>query len=377
MTGKVEFSKVSKSFGAVKALVEFDLSIEEGELVTLLGPSGCGKSTALRVAAGFETPDSGDVSIGGASILAQSANKRGIGMVFQNYSLFPHLTVTQNLEFGMRVRNIAREKRSARVGELLELVRLSGLSDRYPHQISGGQQQRVALARALAVEPRVLLLDEPLSALDATVRIEVREEIRRIQRASGIATIFVTHDQEEALAISDRICVMSNGKIEQVGAPDVVYRSPSTEFVARFVGKVNDIEVEVLSSTKARLRGHKHEIEIVSAGMGGGAGGAAGGGAAGGGAGGGSAVVGGVARLLIRPEDVQIVRPDSARANVRCTVKTIHFGGATTTADVEIDGTTHLVRIADSTRNMQFRVGDAVHIAFDTERALLTRGGAA
>ncbi|MFM7338312.1 MAG: ABC transporter ATP-binding protein [Actinomycetota bacterium] len=367
MTGKVEFSKVSKSFGAVKALVEFDLSIEEGELVTLLGPSGCGKSTALRVAAGFETPDSGDVSIGGASILAQSANKRGIGMVFQNYSLFPHLTVTQNLEFGMRVRNIAREKRSARVGELLELVRLSGLSDRYPHQISGGQQQRVALARALAVEPRVLLLDEPLSALDATVRIEVREEIRRIQRASGIATIFVTHDQEEALAISDRICVMSNGKIEQVGAPDVVYRSPSTEFVARFVGKVNDIEVEVLSSTKARLRGHKHEIEIASAGKGGGAGGAAGG----------SAVVGGVARLLIRPEDVQIVRPDSARANVRGTVKTIHFGGATTTADVEIDGTTHLVRIADSTRNMQFRVGDAVHVAFDTERALLTRGGAA
>ncbi|MFM9121957.1 MAG: ABC transporter ATP-binding protein [Actinomycetota bacterium] len=359
MTGKVEFSKVSKSFGAVKALVEFDLSIEEGELVTLLGPSGCGKSTALRVAAGFETPDSGDVSIGGASILAQSANKRGIGMVFQNYSLFPHLTVTQNLEFGMRVRNIAREKRSARVGELLELVRLSGLSDRYPHQISGGQQQRVALARALAVEPRVLLLDEPLSALDATVRIEVREEIRRIQRASGIATIFVTHDQEEALAISDRICVMSNGKIEQVGAPDVVYRSPSTEFVARFVGKVNDIEVEVLSSTKARLRGHKHEIEIASAGKGGGA------------------VVGGVARLLIRPEDVQIVRPDSARATVRGTVKTIHFGGATTTADVEIDGTTHLVRIADSTRNMQFRVGDAVHVAFDTERALLTRGGAA
>ncbi|MFM7819936.1 MAG: ABC transporter ATP-binding protein [Actinomycetota bacterium] len=363
MTGKVEFSKVSKSFGAVKALVEFDLSIEEGELVTLLGPSGCGKSTALRVAAGFETPDSGDVSIGGASILAQSANKRGIGMVFQNYSLFPHLTVTQNLEFGMRVRNIAREKRSARVGELLELVRLSGLSDRYPHQISGGQQQRVALARALAVEPRVLLLDEPLSALDATVRIEVREEIRRIQRASGIATIFVTHDQEEALAISDRICVMSNGKIEQVGAPDVVYRSPSTEFVARFVGKVNDIEVEVLSSTKARLRGHKHEIEIASAGKGGAAGG--------------SAVVGGVARLLIRPEDVQIVRPDSARANVRGTVKTIHFGGATTTADVEIDGTTHLVRIADSTRNMQFRVSDAVQIAFDTERALLTRGGAA
>jgi len=364
MTGKVEFSKVSKSFGTVKALVDFDLSIEEGELVTLLGPSGCGKSTALRVAAGFEPPDSGDVSIGGVSILAQSANKRGIGMVFQNYSLFPHLTVTQNLEFGMRVRNIAREKRTARVGELLELVRLSGLSDRYPHQISGGQQQRVALARALAVEPRVLLLDEPLSALDATVRIEVREEIRRIQRASGIATIFVTHDQEEALAISDRICVMSNGKIEQVGAPDVVYRSPSTEFVARFVGKVNDIEVEVLSSTKARLRGHKHEIEIASAGTGGGAAG-------------GGAVVGGVARLLIRPEDVQIVRTDSARANARCTVKTIHFGGATTTADVEIDGTTHLVRIADSTRNMQFRVGDAVHIAFDTERALLTRGGAA
>ena len=355
MTGKVAFSNVSKSFGAVKALVEFSLSIDEGELLTLLGPSGCGKSTALRVAAGFETPDSGDVSIGGTSILSLPANKRGIGMVFQNYSLFPHLTVTQNLEFGMRVRNISRDKRSARVGELLELVRLSGLSDRYPHQISGGQQQRVALARALAVEPRVLLLDEPLSSLDATVRIEVREEIRRIQRASGIATIFVTHDQEEALAISDRICVMSIGRIEQVGAPDVVYRLPATEFVARFVGKVNDIEIEVLSSTKARLHGHSQEIEIASAGKNAGL---------------------GAARLLIRPEDVQIVRPDSARPNVRGTVKTINFGGATTTADVEISGTGHLVRVADSTRNMRYRVGDSVHIAFDTERALLARGGA-
>ena len=355
MTREVVFSKLSKSFGLVKALVEFDLSIGEGELVTLLGPSGCGKSTALRVAAGFETADSGDVLIGGTSILSQPASKRGIGMVFQNYSLFPHLTVNQNLEFGMRVRKFSQSQRSTRVAELLDLVRLSGLSDRYPHQISGGQQQRVALARALAVEPRVLLLDEPLSALDATVRVEVREEIRRIQRASGIATVFVTHDQEEALAISDRICVMSSGRIEQVGAPEVVYRSPLSAFVARFVGKVNDLDVEVLSSTMIRLRGHSQEIALGSAvkkvGISSGV---------------------GAARLLIRPEDVRIVAAGSSSNALRGTLRALNFGGATTNVEVVINGSEHVVRASDSTRSMQYRVGDVLDLVFDTERALLT-----
>ena len=355
MTRNIVFSDISKSFGSVNALSHFSLSVDEGELVTLLGPSGCGKSTALRVAAGFEAADSGDVLIGGASVIASPANKRGIGMVFQNYSLFPHLKISENVEFGMRVRKMSRTSRTARVGELLDLVRLAGVADRYPHQISGGQQQRVALARALAVEPRVLLLDEPLSALDATVRVEVRDEIRRIQRASGIATVFVTHDQDEALAISDRICVMTEGRIEQVGTPVVVYRAPATAFVARFVGKVNDLGVDVVSSTKLRLRGHRFAFEMKP--------GAAGVGAA-----------GREAQMLIRPEDVRVaaaISTEDSENGILGIVQTINFGGATTSIDVQVVGTDHFVRVADNTRTMNFQIGDAVNLEFDTERALL------
>ena len=360
MTRNIVFSDISKSFGSVNALSHFSLSVDEGELVTLLGPSGCGKSTALRVAAGFEAADSGDVLIGGASVIASPANKRGIGMVFQNYSLFPHLKISENVEFGMRVRKMSRTSRTARVGELLDLVRLAGVADRYPHQISGGQQQRVALARALAVEPRVLLLDEPLSALDATVRVEVREEIRRIQRASGIATVFVTHDQDEALAISDRICVMTEGRIEQVGTPVVVYRAPATAFVARFVGKVNDLGVDVVSSTKLRLRGHRFAFEMKPA--------AAGAGAAGAGA------AGREAQMLIRPEDVRVaaaISTEDSENGIHGVVRTINFGGATTSIDVQVVGTDHFVRVADNTRTMNFQIGDAVIVEFDSERALL------
>lgn len=349
MSQDITFSEISKSFGTTVALSNFGVTVHEGELVTLLGPSGCGKSTALRIAAGFESADSGDVSIGGTSVVALPPSKRGIGMVFQNYSLFPHLTVRENLEFGMRVRRMGRVQRSARVDELLQLVRLSGLADRYPHQVSGGQQQRVALARALAVQPRVLLLDEPLSALDATVRVEVRDEIRRIQRESGITTMFVTHDQEEALAISDRICVMRDGNVEQVGTPLAVYRFPSTPFVARFVGKVNDLEVELRSGTTLRLRGHAMEVGIP-----------------------GTTLATGDARLLIRPEDVRIV-PARDPESVHGTIESLHFGGATTSVDVAITGTRQLVRVSDVTRAMDFGIGEEVGVRFDTDRALVTR----
>jgi len=345
----IAFRDVCKSFGTTIALSHFAIAVQDGELVTLLGPSGCGKSTALRIAAGFEVADSGDVSIGMSSVIALPPSKRGIGMVFQNYSLFPHLTVRENLEFGMRVRRIARAQRTARVDELLELVRLGGLADRYPHQVSGGQQQRVALARALAVQPRVLLLDEPLSALDATVRVEVRDEIRRIQRESGIATLFVTHDQEEALAISDRICVMRDGRVEQVGTPQAVYRFPSTPFVARFVGKVNDLEVELRSSTTVRLRDHAMEIAIPS-----------------------TTLSAGEARLLVRPEDVRLVSIREPQA-LHGVVENLHFGGATTAVDVAVTGTGQVVRVSDVTRAVHAGVGEAVGVILDTERALVTR----
>ena len=240
----LEFSSVKKCFGPTVALADFDLTIAPGEFISLLGPSGCGKTTALRIAAGFERADAGTVSLGGHDLSPIPAHKRNMGMVFQSYSLFPNLDVRKNVAFGLKTRRIESSVIARRVDEMLEIVQLSGLGDRFPHQLSGGQQQRVALARALAVRPEVLLLDEPMSALDARVRSTLRDEIKRIQRDTGVTTLFVTHDQDEALAMSDRVGVMSEGRVEQVGSPHEVYQSPASPFVARFVGSINEIPSE-------------------------------------------------------------------------------------------------------------------------------------
>ncbi|MBF8186074.1 ABC transporter ATP-binding protein [Nonomuraea sp. K274] len=241
MTASVEFRGLRRVFGRTVALDGFDLVVAPGELVALLGPSGCGKTTALRCVAGFERPDSGAVLVDGKDITNVPASKRDAGMVFQSYSLFPNLNARDNVAFGLRVRKAPAATRRAKADELLELVGLPSHADRYPHQLSGGQQQRVALARALALEPRVLLLDEPLSALDAKVRVTLREEIRRLQLDLGITTVFVTHDQEEALSIADRVAVLRDGRLEQVGAPAEVYDRPATPFVAEFVGTMNHL----------------------------------------------------------------------------------------------------------------------------------------
>jgi putative spermidine/putrescine transport system ATP-binding protein len=231
--------------GPVVALDRLDLTLQPGELVVLLGPSGCGKTTTLRLLAGLEDADTGHIFVGGSDITRVPASKRDMGMVFQAYSLFPHMTVRQNVAFGLRLRRVGAAARDKHAMEMLELVGLSTQADRYPHQLSGGQQQRVALARALAIEPQVLLLDEPLSALDAKVRGQLRDEIRRIQLEVGITTLFVTHDQEEALAIADRVGVMREGHLEQLAPPTQVYSRPATSFVAEFVGLSNRLAGEV------------------------------------------------------------------------------------------------------------------------------------
>lgn len=250
----VEMINLQRVFGDVRALDGLNLSIKPGELVALLGPSGCGKTTALRLLAGLDIADGGQITVDGKDITNTPANKRDMGMVFQAYSLFPNLTAIENVAFGLKVRGISEDVRVKKAQNLLDLVGLSKEANRFSHQMSGGQQQRVALARALAIEPKVLLLDEPLSALDAKVRTQLRDEIRRIQIEVGTTTLFVTHDQEEAMAMADRVGVMSNGKLEQIAAPDEIYANPTTAFVASFVGAMNRMPAK-LNSGKVELLG--------------------------------------------------------------------------------------------------------------------------
>ncbi len=252
----VELKSIAKSFGDVQAVKQVDLSFEEGSFTTLLGPSGCGKTTILRMVAGLETPNAGDILIKGNRVNDVPIHKRNLGLVFQNYALFPHKTIEQNVAFGLKYRGVETSEMGRRVKEALDIVRLPGVEKRLPSQLSGGQQQRIALARAIVIEPDVLLLDEPLSALDANLREEMRVELKAIQRNIGITTIFVTHDQEEALSMSDYVVVMDHGIVEQVGAPDEVYRWPETRFVADFLGHSNIIKgrTEAASNGQAEVR---------------------------------------------------------------------------------------------------------------------------
>ncbi|WHX69360.1 ABC transporter ATP-binding protein [Peribacillus frigoritolerans] len=249
----VEIKGAFKQFGANVVLNGIDLEVKQGELLTLLGPSGCGKSTTLNLIAGFLDPDRGEVHIKGNNVTKVPPYKRDLGMVFQTYSLFPHMTVYENLSFGLKLRKVGKAEQKKKISKALELVKMSGLENRYPRELSGGQRQRVAISRALVVEPELLLLDEPLSNLDAKLRHELRAEIKRLQKEIGVTTIFVTHDQEEALSMSDRVVVMNAGKIEQISTPTEIYNHPKTEFVFQFIGKSNCFEGNVSAIDKRKV----------------------------------------------------------------------------------------------------------------------------
>ena len=258
---RISVANLTKRFGPLAVVSEVSLSIEEGELFTLLGPSGCGKTTLLRLIAGFYAPDEGEIRFGDRVVNAVPPHERGIGMVFQNYALWPHMKVSENVSYGLKLRKISPSEITGRVQGVLEKVKLGGLGDRYPGQLSGGQQQRVALARALVLNPQILLLDEPLSNLDAKIRIQVRAEIRKLQKELGITTIYVTHDQEEALTLSDRIAVLNQGKVFQIGPPKALYERPANRFVADFIG-INNLADGAVRAIEGPLRTMRVETAV-------------------------------------------------------------------------------------------------------------------
>ena len=317
----LELSGIQKSFGDVAAVLDFNLTAERGEFVSFLGPSGCGKTTTLRMIAGFEKPTAGTITIDGTDITYRSPNQRNVGMVFQSYALFPNMTVAGNIGFGLKVRKRAKADIDRRVGELLELIHLEGRGNRYPYQLSGGQQQRVALARALAIEPQVLLLDEPLSALDAKIRIILRKEIRAIQRQLGITTVYVTHDQEEALSLSDRVVVMSDGRIEQIGTPFEIYNYPATAFVASFVGTLNLVAAGVIDAGAGRLLVAGHEVRTSKAIT--------------------EDATGGAVTLAVRPEGIHLGDGGPGDNRLHGQVDDINFLGSIVRIRIRLDDDSH------------------------------------
>jgi ABC-type spermidine/putrescine transport systems, ATPase components len=333
---------LSKIYGTTTAVANFNLEVEKGEFISFLGPSGCGKTTTLRMIAGFEMPSSGSITLDGEEITYQSPNQRNVGMVFQSYALFPNLTIGQNIGFGLDVRKISEAEKKKRIDEMLALVHLENQINKYPYQLSGGQQQRIALARALAINPRVLLLDEPLSALDAKIRVELRLEIRRIQQTMGITTIYVTHDQEEALVISDRVVVMSQGKMEQVGSPASIYNFPSSEFVAQFIGQLNMLPVSNIDLEKhtCLLAGQKVKFEHSP-----------------------ERKISDQPKLAIRPEELQIGTGEGRNA-IKGRVDSVLFLGAVVRLRIDIGGLLVSADFFNERTRMLPRTGDEVIVSF-------------
>jgi spermidine/putrescine ABC transporter ATP-binding subunit len=351
----VELRDVVKTYGSVTAVAGVSLRLEPRELLTLLGPSGCGKTTLMNMVAGFFPPSSGDILIEGRSVLGLPPYRRNIGMVFQSYALFPHMSVTQNVAFGLEEQRLPRDEIRASVTEALRMVRLADLGDRRPSELSGGQQQRVALARALVVRPKVLLLDEPLSALDKNLRAHMQIEIKQIQRQAGVAAIFVTHDQSEALSLSDRIAVMSAGRVEQIGTPQEIYGAPASGFVAAFIGETNRIPGSITRNDHNEVI-----IDIAS------------------GArliaptvGGSACSVGSSVNVFVRPEDIAIVEAGDDSPNVLAAeVIAFSYQGSHTQVIANVAGLGPIsVLVAGSDVIQRHPVGNRVQLELDLSRA--------
>ena len=345
---KLELIDIVRTFRDVHALDSFSLSVKRGELVSLLGPSGCGKTTALRIIAGLDHQDSGTIFVDGSDLSDIPTHRRNMGMVFQQYSLFPNLNVKENIAFGLSIRGATKKSQHDRTLELLELIGLPGLGHRLPHQLSGGQQQRVALARALAYQPEILLLDEPLSALDAQVRVQIRGEIRRIQRDMGITTIFVTHDQEEAMAISDRVAVMNHGRLEQIDTPDALYNKPESPFVASFVGIVNRIPGKMVSSEEVQIL--RQEVAVSKHSQ--------------------IRSKGSKVHALIRPENIRVVSRKESQASHGVVIQK-SFQGPNTWLEVSLGGFDPIKLHLESREAKEFSVGDEISIKVNAEKIMV------
>ena len=346
----LDIEHLEKSFGPNHVVKDFNLGIDKGEFISLLGPSGCGKTTVLRMVAGFETPSSGAIRLDGKDMVGLKPNQRNIGMMFQAYALFPNLTVAQNVGFGLKIAGMNRADIDKRVTEMLKLIGLPDLGDRYPFQLSGGQQQRVALARALAVQPRVLLLDEPLSALDAKIRVSLREEMRSIQKKMGITTIFVTHDQEEALSMSDRVVVMHQGIADQVGTPFEIYNRPATRFVAQFVGTLSMFDAKITDAAKGTVEMAGTKVTGLTLPSG---------------ASNGSSIT-----LALRPEAVSL-KKDRGDVSLKGTIADVDFLGSVLRIKVKAGEETIAFDTFNDPTTPPPAMGDTAHISFSKESLLV------